>query len=89
VLTLHVQPGSRTTGIAGIHGDALKLRLAAPAVDGKANACLVAYFAELLQLPRNRVQLIAGATSRHKRLRVDAAPAGTAELLVRLAACAR
>ena len=51
VLSLHVQPGAKTTAVAGLHGAALKIRLAAPPVDGKANACLLAYLAELLGVP--------------------------------------
>jgi uncharacterized protein (TIGR00251 family) len=46
VLALHVQPGARRTEVAGIHGDALKLRLAAPAMEGKANGALRAFLAD-------------------------------------------
>lgn len=71
-LTLHVQPGARRTEAAGLHGDALKIRLAAPPVDGKANAALIAFIADVAGLPRNRVELVGGAASRRKLLRVDA-----------------
>ena len=46
MLTLHIQPGARKTEFAGQHGDALKIRLAAPPVDGKANAALIAFVAD-------------------------------------------
>jgi uncharacterized protein (TIGR00251 family) len=72
VLTLHIQPGAKTTGIVGLHGEALKIRLAAPPVDGKANACLLAYLAERLGVPRARLELVSGETSRAKRVKVGA-----------------
>lgn len=75
IVSLHVQPGARKTEIAGLHGEALKVRLAAPPVDGKANAALVAFLAEQLDVPRSQVALISGATSRQKRLRVSGASA--------------
>lgn len=66
ILTLHIQPGAKKTEIAGEHGDALKIRLAAPPVDGKANACLLAFLAECLGLPKSAVSLKSGQTSRRK-----------------------
>ena len=75
IISLHVQPGARKTEIAGLHGGALKVRLAAPPVDGKANAALVAFLAEQLDVPRSQVALISGATSRQKRLRVSGSSA--------------
>ncbi|GAA5234615.1 DUF167 domain-containing protein [Verticiella sediminum] len=72
VLVLHVQPGARRTEVQGRHGDALKLRLAAPPVDGKANAELIRFVAQRLAVPRTAVTLVAGQTSRSKRLSVDA-----------------
>lgn len=75
VLTLHIQPGAKKTEVAGIHGEALKIRLAAPPVDGKANAALLAFVAERMALPKSRVELVSGQTSRAKRVRVlDCAP---------------
>lgn len=73
-LTLHIQPGARKTEIAGEHGDALKIRLAAPPVDGKANAALIDFIAERLGIARSLVSLKSGQTSRRKVIEVEAAP---------------
>lgn len=67
-LTLHIQPGARRTECAGLHGDALKIRLAAPPVDGKANAALIEYVAARLGCGRAAVTLKSGQTSRRKVL---------------------
>ena len=64
VLHLHVQPGARKTQVAGLHGDALKIRLAAPPVDGKANACLIAFLAAQLGIAKSAIRLLSGDTSR-------------------------
>lgn len=77
-LTLHIQPGAKRTDVAGLHGDALKIRLSAPPVDGKANAALVEFVADRLGLPKSAVRLIGGQTSRRKVLEVTGAPADTA-----------
>ncbi|UCV11417.1 YggU family protein [Dechloromonas denitrificans] len=69
-LTLHIQPGAKKTEFAGLHGDALKIRLAAPPVDGKANEALVKFVAEVLGLPKSAVNLKSGQTSRRKILEV-------------------
>jgi len=68
VIQLHVQPGARHPGVQGVHGDALKVRLAAPPVEGKANAALLAFLAERLDVPRRDLLLVAGLTSRSKRV---------------------
>lgn len=82
VLTLHIQPGAKKTEVAGLHGDALKIRLAAPPVDGKANEALVAFVAKTLGVPKANVELVSGQTSRAKRLRVAGiAPAAAAAAL--------
>ena len=74
-LTLHIQPGARKTEIAGQHGDALKIRLAAPPVDGKANEALIKFFADALGLPKSAVTIKSGQTSRRKALEVSGSDA--------------
>ena len=81
-LTLHIQPGAKKTEVAGEHGDALKIRLAAPPVDGKANAALIAFVADRLGVAKSAVSLKSGQTSRRKVLEVTAAPADTAQRLL-------
>ena len=72
-LTLHIQPGAKKTEFAGLHGDALKIRLAAPPVDGKANEALIRFIADTLALPKSAVCLKSGQTSRRKVLEVTGA----------------
>jgi uncharacterized protein len=67
-LTLHIQPGAKKTECTGLHGDALKIRLAAPPIDGKANAALIEFVAERLGLQKSAVTLKSGQTSRRKVL---------------------
>ena len=69
-LTLHIQPGAKKTEVAGEHGDALKIRLAAPPVDGKANAALLEFIAARLGLAKSAVTLKSGQTSRRKVVEV-------------------
>ena len=72
ILTLHLQPGAKRTQIAGIHGDALRIRIQAPPVEGKANAELVRYLAGAFGVPVRQVTLVRGDSSRHKVLRIEA-----------------
>jgi uncharacterized protein (TIGR00251 family) len=74
VLTLHVQPGAKRTEVAGVHGTALRIRLAAPPVDGKANAELRRFLADAFGVPLRNVTLVRGDASRQKAVRI-AAPA--------------
>ena len=69
-LRLHIQPGAKKTEVAGLHGEALKIRLAAPPVDGKANACLIAFLADRFGVARSAVSLLGGDSSRAKRIHV-------------------
>ena len=71
ILTLHLQPGAKRTQIAGIHGDALRIRIQAPPVEGKANAELVRYLAGAFGVPVRQVTLVRGDSSRHKVLRIE------------------
>jgi uncharacterized protein (TIGR00251 family) len=68
-LRLHVQPRASRTEIAGPHGDALRIRLAAPPVDGAANDALLRFLAERLGVPRSTLSLVAGESSRRKTVR--------------------
>lgn len=75
-LSVHVQPRAARTEIAGEHGDALKVRLAAPPVDGAANDALVAFLADRFGVPRRAVRVVSGHASRRKLVEltgVDAA----------------
>ena len=72
VLALHIQPGAKQTAIVGLHGDALKIRLAAPPVDGKANAALIDYLAERLGIARSALEILSGQQARSKRVRIRA-----------------
>lgn len=65
-LTLHVQPGAKRTDVAGLHGDALKIRLAAPPIEGRANEALLKFIAESFGVPLRQVELKQGGQSRHK-----------------------
>lgn len=79
-LTLHVQPGAKTSGVVGIHGDALKLRLTAPAVDNKANAAVIAFLSKALGVQKSAIAIRHGATSRRKLVEIVAGPELTARL---------
>lgn len=81
-LQLHVQPRAARTEVAGLHGGALKIRLAAPPADGAANEALVRFLADTLGVPRTAVTLVAGTTSRRKR--VDIIGPGVAQAQARL-----
>ncbi len=70
-VVVHVQPRARRTEVAGLHGDAVKVRLAAPPVDGAANEELVRFVAEALGVARSAVRVAAGAASRRKTVEVE------------------
>ena len=70
ILTVHIQPKASTTECVGIHGDAIKIRVAAPPVDGAANDELIRFLARRLSLPSTSVQIHSGAGRRHKRVLV-------------------
>lgn len=72
-LQLHVQPGARRTGWAGRHGEgALKLRLAAPASEGRANREAVSFLAKAAGVPKAGVTIVRGELSREKTVRIEA-----------------
>ena len=79
---VRVHPRAKKNAITGEVGDALKVALTAPPVDGKANAACIEFFAKLLKVPRASVTIAAGQTSRNKVVRVAGLTA--AELQTRL-----
>ena len=80
LLELHIQPGAKKSEVAGLHGDALKIRIASPPVDGKANAALVAFVADALDVPKSAVRVVRGEAARRKCLHVAAPDANPARL---------
>ena len=75
ILAVHIQPKASTTECVGIHGDAIKIRVAALPVDGAANDELIRFLARQLSVPIASVQIHSGASGRHKRVRVKGATA--------------
>ena len=71
ILELHVQPGASRSEFAGMHGDRVKVRLAARAVDGKANEALIEFLAAHYKVPKRSVRITAGLKSRQKRVVID------------------
>jgi uncharacterized protein (TIGR00251 family) len=68
ILKIQVQPRSSKNAVAGPHGDALKVRLTAPPVDGAANKMCVAFLARCLGLPKSSLEIVAGHTARTKHV---------------------
>lgn len=68
VLSLRLVPRAAKNAIVGPYGDALKVRLCAPPVDGAANTALIKFLSDTLSIPRARVQILSGQTSRSKRV---------------------
>ncbi len=69
-LRVRIHPGARKNAITGVHDSALKISLTTPPVEGRANEALIAFLAESLRIPKSRVTLVSGATSRSKTLRI-------------------
>lgn len=69
-----MQPGAKRSEFAGRHGERIKLRLAAPPVEGKANAALIEFLAEYFGVPRRNVTIVSGVKSRAKRVAIEGAP---------------
>ncbi|MGC2696720.1 MAG: DUF167 domain-containing protein [Candidatus Angelobacter sp.] len=74
-----VHPRARKNAITGVVGDALKLSLTAPPVEGRANQAVIEFFAALFEIPRSSVTIASGETSRNKVVRVTGASKPMAE----------
>jgi uncharacterized protein (TIGR00251 family) len=70
ILACHLQPKASKDEFAGLHGDRLKIRLAAPPVEGKANAHLMAFLAKAFGVAKSQVSLESGELNRQKRVRI-------------------
>lgn len=70
-LAVRAQPGARRSAVLGLHGERIRVAIQAPPVDGKANDALERFLAELLGIPRARVSVTAGVSSRDKRVTID------------------
>ena len=71
LLSLRVQPRAKRDELVGPEGGYLRVRIAAPPVDGKANDHLRRFLADAFGVPRSRVEVVAGAQARHKRVRIQ------------------
>lgn len=71
---VHVQPRARRSAIVGARGEALKVTVTAPPEDGRANEALIELLAETLGVKRRQIEILAGATSRDKLVRVRGIP---------------
>ena len=83
VLDVSVSPNARRTAADGLHDGALRVRLAAPPVDGKANRCLIAWLADELGCAKRAVTLLRGQTARRKQLLIELPPATVLAWLAR------
>ncbi|MBI4808557.1 MAG: YggU family protein [Nitrosomonadales bacterium] len=81
-LTLHIQPGAKRSEIAGLHGEALKIRLAAPPIEGRANEALLRFIADTFGVSLRQVELKQGGQSRHKLVAVTGSKVEPESLLL-------
>lgn len=84
-LTVYLQPKASRDQFLGLHGEALKIAITAPPVDGKANAHLLKWLAKQCSVAKAQVQLVRGETSRHKQVMITA-PRTLPEAIVALLA---
>ena len=76
-IAIYVQPRASKTEIAGMHGDAVKIRLTAPPVDNAANAALIDFIAGKVGVSKSSVRVVAGATGRRKIVEITGATSAT------------
>lgn len=70
ILTLRIQPKASRDEVCGLHGEAIKIRITAPPVEGKANAHLIKLLAKHFKVPKGQVTLISGENGRDKVVRI-------------------
>ena len=81
ILTVKVVPRASRDEIQGVMGDALKVRIQAPPVEGKANACLIRFLSKQWNIPRAGIEILSGETGRSKRIRITSPPAALRKVL--------
>jgi len=87
-LRLRLQPGAKVSRVVGYHGDRLKIAIAAPPADGKANAALIKWLSSELGLTQKAVEIVAGLTTRDKQVLIHGgAQAGVWRQLIALVPC--
>jgi uncharacterized protein len=84
---IRVHPRAKKNAITGTHGEALKLALTAPPIEGRANDAVIEFFAELLRLPRSSITIAAGQTSRNKVVRISGITARVLEEKLATSGC--
>jgi uncharacterized protein len=67
---VHVQPGASRNQIVGLHGDALKLKVKSPPVEGRANKACIEFLSKELNIPKSSLEIVSGQTSRRKHIRI-------------------
>ncbi len=68
IIDIHAQPGAKRSAVVGEHGGRLKIAIASPPIDGKANSALITFLAKTLGVSKSSVSILSGETSRQKRL---------------------
>ena len=82
ILNLHIQPRASKCEVCGVQGDALKIRLTSPPVDGAANKLCREFLADLFHVPKSAVEIVSGETSRHKRVKITASDTARLQQIV-------
>ena len=70
-IRIHVVPNAKIDNVVGEHGGAIKIKLRAPAVEGKANAALIDFLSKRLKVPARTIALVRGQKSREKLVRIE------------------
>ncbi|HIJ79665.1 MAG: DUF167 family protein [Desulfobulbaceae bacterium] len=81
-IALYIQPKASRNRIVGLHGNALKLSITAPPVDGKANEAVSKFIAKLFKVPKTAVDIVSGQSSRNKRIRLETISLAEAEAII-------
>jgi uncharacterized protein (TIGR00251 family) len=84
IIYLHVQPGAKCNQVVGVVGEELKIKIAAPSIEDKANMELIRYLATLFKIPKSQIKIRQGLKSRHKVIEIANLDAGFAQKIVDL-----